>query len=250
MTSGFDENLPIDPHERFIYLSQSHFEVVREAVQRGAKGGVSEKSYNAAIELYALLKASAEYLGLSVPKWQPTGDKSRDFSAIYQVVSPAISSSKEKIRIRTIHDTLNERVASYSSVWENLPTMDNARYKNILQQKINDLRQAVNLSDLPDEHKDRILRRLNDLQKEMDKRSPRIQDVWYGVCTTAAMCAELGGGLAMIIDPMTRLLNAGTGLLAEVNKMSYASYLGGLSLPAPRPEKTGLDSDGESSPKP
>lgn len=192
--SSFYDKLPDDPVMAIYKICQA----IQEIYNRSTSKEEDEKYYEYYLEAFGVLKAINESynIGIKIPDL-PSGRSNHlefisEFSSELSsrldsvVADNIIKKSQEKYLIKI------GRTFSYEFSQGDL---------NRIQTLINELRDSISNSDLyENNHKERILKKLEDLQKELHKKVANLDKFWGLVGEAGVVLGKFGNDAKPLVD--------------------------------------------------
>jgi hypothetical protein len=194
----FLESLPAENDDAVVALAN---EYTRLWNQTGGAGNDHDF-----LEVYAILQAFIEARGLkfSLPPATPPNVRRSDILSILQTQKSA-AETRIYQRESTFH--LEQKSDEYRAMFSIIPTYEfsDADY-NRIQELINELRDLIQRAVLiPKQHKERLLKRLEAMQKELHKRTSDIDRFWGFVAEAGIVARKFGEDLKPINDRVGEL---------------------------------------------
>jgi hypothetical protein len=189
-------------------------------LERKLRPGPEGMDISGIVKYLDTLEHAYDSFGLPFPINVP---KDVDYSSSRQLFSE-MTGEIDKLKIDVLRAKLKERTSVQ---------LDNA-WRDKIHTYLEIIRKIVESASLSDAIRDRIIEKLHDLKKEVDRNRAPIQkftDILVGICEGISSGAEA-------LTPAVRVLERVIGALSRVNSSEKPT----LSLP--KPEDFGLDESG------
>ncbi|WP_426993052.1 hypothetical protein [Methylomonas sp. CM2] len=195
-SDDFISNLKNDPINRTIELCN----ITLSNISYNEPEGFSAESYLNLIEAYALLSEliEVEILPFQINYFQLSGDKNQDESNIFQLImdlKERCNKESTKLhfeRLRSHFKTSLSNVFHYEFTQGDLDR---------IQTLINELRNAVaEAPDLENDHRQRLLKRLENLQSELHKKVSDLDRFWGLIGDAGVVTGKLGDDAKPLVD--------------------------------------------------
>ncbi|MCG8403577.1 MAG: hypothetical protein MI923_00120 [Phycisphaerales bacterium] len=178
----------------------------------------------------AFVKAFCESRGLEDPFSLPD---SSDPTKQIKILSAQFKNVLEQASLRVNRDELSESRAEYSMLFDSLFYYEFSDSElSRIQTLLNELREAISTtSELEDQHRSRLLKRLEKLQSELHKKVPDVDRYWAFVGDAGAALRKLGNDA----EPLVKRIH-------EIVKIIWGVQADALRLPRSMPMRL-LDAD-------
>lgn len=224
------ENIQGDPVQA-AFLACEH---VLKAVEDGVGWGPTK--HEILMEGYALIEAmeNAGLIKCFAESGNIEGDRNHACTTIAVYLTEVMQELEEQLSNHKLESLKKKFAGLISNAFAYEFTEGDV---NRIQKLINELRQLIADNDeLEDQHKRRLLKRLEKLQSEMHKKMSDL-DHFYGLTVEGSvMLKKVGGNLKPIVDRIT-----------EITKITWATQSRAEDLPSgSEPPLLGSDTDGNS----
>lgn len=196
----FFSNLPTDPASAAFYLI---VEFNKFNKQVGTSGKLSTEFYEQYIEAAGLCNAFIDILKVMVPILSLTADHSQNISNIigfFNNASKAFSQKKVEFLSIKARERLQNQFESF--LIYKFTDGDLAR----IQELINELRDMITGSDFfGEKHKERLLKRLEELQLELHKKMSSLDKFWGFIMDAGPALGKFGNDAKPFFDRINEL---------------------------------------------
>lgn len=194
----FLESLPNEDDDAIVALTNEYLQLWQQT-----RGNGNDQDF---LEVYAILKAFIDTRGLSftIPPAAPPNVNRSDILIILQDQK---SAAEKRIYARESSYYLEQKSDEYRAIFSKAPVYEfsDTDY-NRMQEIINELREAIQQAVLiPQEHKSRLLKRLEAMQKELHKRTSDIDRFWGFIAEAGIVARKFGEDLKPINDRVGEL---------------------------------------------
>ena len=209
-TQEFLQAIPNDNLEALVYLYRefSRFRLLVEETFRNSGGRiVREQSHNDFVETLAVFRAffDARNLKSELPTVGP--NKTENVANIINSLAVIGAGWESELSKRTSNSLFTEKKEFYSAVFNSVQIYEftDVDLKRI-QELTNELRDLISASQLiTADHKRRLLRRLEALQREIHKNTSDIDRFWGFIAEAGIVARKFGEDLKPITDKATEL---------------------------------------------
>lgn len=197
-TREFLESLPDENDDAVVALTNEYLRLWK---QTGGNG--NDHDY---LEVYAILQTFIEARGLkfTLPPATPPNVRRSDILTLLQREK---SAAETRIYERESTYHLEQKSDEYRAIFSKIPTYEfsDVEYDRI-QELINELRDLIQKAVLiPTQHKERLLKRLEAMQRELHKRTSNIDRFWGFVAEAGIVARKFGEDLKPINERVTEL---------------------------------------------
>jgi len=205
-TQQFLKSLPSDNLEALVALADEFNRSIIELEGEDAEG-FDQKHYNHYVESFAIFRAFCKARGLKIQLPKLASDWEENMGAIYGFIRDNSDTWEKEINKRSTNSLLSEKEDEYENIFSSGQTYeftDNDIQR--VQELINELRELISTSNLiTDDHKRRLLRRLEAMQGEIHKHTSDIDRFWGFVAEAGIVARKFGEDLKPISDRVTEI---------------------------------------------
>ncbi|MGA2914589.1 MAG: hypothetical protein ABSE89_01005 [Sedimentisphaerales bacterium] len=234
---GFIKQLPVDKWDSAKKICSHFFDFYGK---HGASA--SEKIYHEYLKAYIFLKLFIQKNELDFPLMELSENPSRNIEVIANMFSNLNDMSNAVIKKRTAKEILESAEFEYASL---LGTgfayvfTDGDLEK--IQTLINEIRELINKSKIFEEdHKTRLLNRLEKLQQELHKRMSNLDKFWGLVGDAGVVLGKFGKDAKPFVDRIQEIAQIVWGVQARSEELQS-----GLQMPLLMPKKDEETDKGE-----
>jgi len=244
------DNAPSDPVDAFFHYLEYFYKFIdnncdttyeTNYAQITIANSDSEKTLGMAIDFYALLNAQVEECGIeyNLDDPNPSGDPDSIIDNIYDRIVKMKKAVEERARNQKL---IQSRDKFRSKISKQSYKFNDNEHKQ-LQDILNDMRQIIVDGEfLAEEHKRRVLNKLEKLQEELHKSVSDLS-VLYGRIVEAS---EVVGKVGRNIDPFTNRAKEFIRILQKKQDETEGLPESNDGLPGPNSDIPALDSEDSS----
>lgn len=150
--------------------------------------------------LVAISERYPDRLNIDIPVMGAS--KMADIKAVREVVAQIRSSTEEQRSIRDAKDRLSRSKEAYNALLNETPVYEFSDHDlGRVQELINELRNSISTSKaMPESHRRRLIRRLEALQRELNKTSSDMVQFWAFLGEARLFVRNLGDDMKPISD--------------------------------------------------